>query len=156
LEAGPLLPSDLELAFPFDEPWRLVWLSGRDLRRALQQSAARSAQKGCESVVQVAGLRLAVHCRACQAHRADCLEIASPSPFGDVALADDAWRQVALPVYLTLGAGDFAVVGGTGRDVTGTTAQLIARYLRAQPRRAEDGLPVFEGGRDGRIRMSSE
>jgi len=154
LDAGSLFRSDLELAFPFDEPWRLVWLSGRDLRRALEQSAARSAQKDCESVLQVAGLRLKLRCGACRAHRADCLEIARPGPFGDGLLAEDAWLLVVLPEYLTLGSGDFAAVGETGGDVAGTAVDFIARYLQEQPRRTDEGLPIFEGGRDGRISMS--
>jgi hypothetical protein len=124
------------------------------VRRALKQSGVRSAQSDCESVLQVAGLRLNVRCGACQARRADCLEIARPGPLGAVALADDAWLLVVLPEYLTLGSGDFAAVGATGRDVAGTTVDFIARYLREQPRRTEDGLPIFEGGRDGRIRLS--
>jgi 5'-nucleotidase / UDP-sugar diphosphatase len=154
LEAGPLLRSDLELAVPFDEPWRLVWLSGRELRRALERSASRTAQRGCESVLQLAGLRLRVRCSACAARRADCLEIARRSPTGDAALLDDAWLLVVLPVYLTLGSGDFAAVGGNGRDLAGTAVDFIARYLQAQPRRGEDSLPIFEGGRDGRISVS--
>jgi 5'-nucleotidase / UDP-sugar diphosphatase len=154
LEGGPLLRSDLELVFPFDEPWRLVWLSGRDLRRALAQSAVRSAQRDCESALQVAGLRLQVRCNACAVRGADCLEISRPGPIGDVALVADAWLQVVLPAYLTLGSGEFAAVGDTGVDVAGTAVDFIARYLRAQPRRTEDGLPIFEGGRDGRISLS--
>ena len=154
LEAGPLLRSDLELALPFDEPWRLVWLSGRDLRQALEQSALRSAQRGCESVLQLAGVRLRVRCSACAARRRDCLEIARSGPLGDAALADDAWLLVVLPVYLTLGSGDFAAVGMSGRDIAGTAVDFIASYLQEQPRRTEDGLPIFEGGRDGRISLS--
>jgi 5'-nucleotidase len=154
LEAGPLLRSDLELAFPFDEPWRLVWLSGRDLRGALSQSAVRSAQRDCESALQVAGLSLKVRCSACAARRADCLEIARLGPIGEATLTDDAWLLMVLPAYLTHGSGDFAAVGETGHEVAGTVVDFIARYLGRQPGRTEDGLPIFVGGRDGRISMS--
>ena len=139
LEAGPLLRSDLDLAFPFEEPWRLVWLDGRTLRGALGQSALRSAQRGCEAALQVAGLRLKIRCGACQARSPDCLQIARLGPDGDVPLADDARLLVALPVYLTLASGDFESVGATGSDVAGNAVDFIVRYAASRtPRAAED------------------
>jgi hypothetical protein len=137
LEAGALLRSDLALAFPFDEPWRLAWLSGRVLRRGLERAALRSAGQACESAVQVAGLRLRVHCAACAAQRGACLEIERPGPLGAVPLADDAWLLVALPAYVTLPGGDFDEVGGLGTEVAGTAADFIARRLAGLPARAD-------------------
>jgi hypothetical protein len=133
LEAGPLLRTDLVLAFPFDEPWRLIWLSGRRLRRGLERAAARSAQRGCESALQVAGLRLQIHCAACVAEGDGCLEIEQPGPRGGVALADDAWLLVALPEYVTLPGGDFADVGEEGAEIAEGAADLLARRLGAGP-----------------------
>ena len=138
LEAGPLLRSDLDLAFPFDEPWRLVWLDGRTLRDALERGAVRSAQRGCEAALQVAGLRLEIRCGACEARSPDCLQIERPGPDGDVPLADDARLLVALPVYLTLASGDFEDVGATGSDLAGTTVAFIAGYAASRGRRAAD------------------
>lgn len=133
LEAGPLLRSDLALAFPFDEPWRLAWLSGRSLRRGLERAALRSAQRSCESALQVAGLRLRLHCGACVARQSACLEIARPGPDGEVPLADDAWLLVALPAYVTSPGGDFEEVGGLGTEVPGSAADLIAERWGLQP-----------------------
>jgi len=134
LEAGALLRSDLELAFPFDEPWRLVWLTGGALRRGLEQSARRSATRDCESALQVAGLRLQIRCGACQAGGSDCLRVERPTPLGPKALGDDQSLLVVLPAYLTLPGGDFEVVGTTGSEVEAVIDDLFARYLGTLPR----------------------
>ncbi len=133
LEAGMLLRSDLDLAFPFDEPWRLVWLTGRALRRGLLRAAWRSAARDCESVVQVAGLRLKLRCSACLARRSDCLEIMRPSAAGHASLADDGWLLAVLPVYLTLTGADFEDVAGQGSNVAATAEQLLMRHVQGLP-----------------------
>lgn len=132
LEAGTLLRSDLDLAFPFDDAWRLVWLDGATLRRALERAAWRSAARDCESALQVSGLRLTLHCAACLARRPDCLEVVQNTLAGDRALASDGWLLVALPGYLTLDGGDFEAVGGTGTELGVSVVDAIARYLRGR------------------------
>ncbi len=134
LEAGALLRSDLDLAFPFDEPWRLVWLTGRLLRQGLLRAAWRSAARDCESTLQVAGLRLRIDCAACAARTTDCLQIARPSATGTDAPADDEWLLAVLPVYLTLPGADFDEVATTGSDVGATAEELLARHVQALPR----------------------
>jgi len=141
LQAGPLLRSDLALAFPFDEPWRLAWLSGRGLRRGLERAALRSAQRSCESALQVAGLELRVHCAACLARQRACLEIARPGPRGSAPLSDDAWLLVVLPEYVTLPGGDFDMVGTTGTEVAGSAEDFLVARLAALPPRGEDVEP---------------
>jgi 5'-nucleotidase / UDP-sugar diphosphatase len=134
LEAGELLRSDLDLAFPFDEPWRLLWLTGRLLRQGLLRAAWRSAARDCDSTLQVAGLRLRIDCAACAARGADCLQIVRPSVTGSAAPADDEWLLAVLPVYLTLPGADFEGVGSTGVDVDATAQALLLRYLQKRPR----------------------
>lgn len=133
LEAGALLRSDLALAFPFDEPWRLVRLGGRRLRQGLESAAARAAQRGCESSLQVAGLRLQIHCGACAAQRGVCLEVERLGPRGTVPLADDDWLLVALPTYVTLPGSDFEGVGDGGAEVADKLSDLLARRFARQP-----------------------
>ena len=133
LEAGALLRSDLELAFPFDEPWRLVWLTGQRLRRGLLRAAWRSAARACESTLQIAGLRLRVDCSACAARAADCLQITRPNGAGSAAVADEAWLLTVLPQYLTLPGADFEDEALTGSDVEVSAEEAVARYLQAQP-----------------------
>ena len=133
LEAGPLLRSDLALAFPFDEPWRLAWLSGRVLRRGIERAALRSAQRACESALQVAGLALRVHCGACLAQERACLEVERLGPQGNAPLTDDARLLVALPVYVTLAGGDFEAVGQSGAEVFGSVDDFVARHLATLP-----------------------
>lgn len=134
LEAGALLRSDLDLAFPFDEPWRLVWLTGRQLRRGLLRAAWRSAAHDCESTLQVAGIRLRIHCAACAVRHADCLQIARPGGVVGGGPADDEWLLAVLPVYLTLPGADFDDVGTTGNDVDAAALELLARHVQASPR----------------------
>jgi 2',3'-cyclic-nucleotide 2'-phosphodiesterase (5'-nucleotidase family) len=134
LEAGALLRSDLELAFPFDEPWRLVWLTGSALRRGLEQGARRSATRDCESAVQVAGLRLQIRCGACRAGGSDCLRVERPTPLGPAPVGDDQSLLVVLPTYLALPGADFEVVGTTGSEVDAVIEELFARYLGTLPR----------------------
>lgn len=138
LEAGPLLRSDLDLAFPFDDAWRLVWLDGRTLRQGLERAAWRSAARDCESTLQVSGLRLTIRCAACLARRADCLEIARPSLAGDSEPAADAWLLVALPNYLALHGGDFEAVGSTGVELTTSVLDAVVRHLQSQPLAGDD------------------
>jgi 5'-nucleotidase / UDP-sugar diphosphatase len=133
LEAGPLLRSDVDLAFPFDDAWRLVWLDGETLLRGLERAAWRSAARNCESALQVSGLRLALRCAACLARSADCLQIARPSPVGEVALEPEAWLLVALPNYLALDGGDFEAVGNAGTELAGSVVDAVAQYLQSQP-----------------------
>jgi len=131
LEAGPLLRADLDLAFPFDDPWRLVWLDGQTLRRGLERAAVRSAARDCESTLQVAGLRLTIRCAACQARSPDCLEIGRLSLAGEVPLASDAWLLVALPGYLALPGGDFEAVGDAGVELAESALDCVARHLQS-------------------------
>lgn len=134
IEAGALLRSDLQLVFPFDEPWRLVWLTGRALRRGLEHAAWRSAARGCESVLQVSGLRLKIRCQACATRGSDCLDVQRPTPLGPAPLGEEDWLLATLPGYLTLPGADFEVLGETGREVETTVEELFARHLRASPR----------------------
>ncbi|HEX2873930.1 MAG TPA: 5'-nucleotidase C-terminal domain-containing protein [Polyangiaceae bacterium] len=138
LEAGPLLRSDLDLAFPFDDAWRLVWLDGQTLRHGLERAAWRSAARDCESALQVSGLRLTIHCAACSARSANCLEIDRPTPAGDLALGPDAWLLVALPNYLALDGGDFEAVGGTGVELAASVLDAVVRHLQSQPLAGDD------------------
>jgi 5'-nucleotidase len=138
LEAGVLLRSDLDLAFPFDDAWRLVWLDGETLLHGLERAAWRSAARDCESALQVSGLRLAMRCAACLARSADCLQISHPSPAGEVALEPEAWLLVALPNYLALDGGDFEAVGGTGTELAESVVDAVTRFLQSQPFSGDD------------------
>jgi len=133
LEAGPLLPSDLALAFPFDEPWRLVRLSGRTLRRGLERAALRSAQRECESTLQVAGLRLRIDCSACLSRQRACLKVERWGATAGATLTDDAQLLVALPEYLTLPGADFEDLLEPGSALAGSTLDFIARRLASLP-----------------------
>jgi hypothetical protein len=146
LEAGVLLRSDLELAFPFAEPWRLARLSGRELRAGLLRAAFKSAARDCESTLQVSGLRLHVRCRACAARAADCLQVERLGPFGAAPLDDADWLWVALPEYLTLAGADFeAAASGTELDISVPDALLRQREAQAGASAREPCLAELSG-----------
>lgn len=129
LEAGPLLGGDLELVFPFAEPWRLAWLSGRQLREGLGRSARKSAARGCTSALQLSGLWLRVRCAACDAELTACWRAGR----GEQELTDDARLLVALPQYLTLPGADFEAVGGLGAELPLSVSQLLRRRVARAP-----------------------
>ncbi len=134
LEAGLLLRSDLDLALPFDEPWQVTWLSGRQLRSGLERAAQRSAARDCESSLQLAGLSIEFECAACTRHSADCLHVARTTPFGEQPLGDDQLLLVALPAYLTLDGADFAAAAATVvRSLELTVSKLVAERLAHFP-----------------------
>jgi 5'-nucleotidase len=153
LEAGELRRSDLELAFPFDEPWRLALVDGASLRRGLRRAARRSAAQDCTSVLQVAGLGLRLRCSRCRSGADECLEVIRPGAGGDRPLGDLERVLLALPTYLTLTGADFEELGAQGAEVDGALAPRLAQALAALPRGRDGGLPALEVERDERIEM---
>lgn len=135
LEAGLVLRSDLELALPFDEPWRVAWLSGRQLRLGLERAARRTAARDCESSVQLSGLTMQVDCAACARGSPDCLQVARLTPFGEQPLGEEQLLLVALPAYMTLESGDFAAAAAAVvRSLEATVSELVVtRFARLPP-----------------------
>lgn len=133
LEPGPVLTSDVQLALPFDEPWQRLWVRARELRAALERSARRGSRE-CESLLQLAGLRLRVDCAACTSSGAACLSWWRSSPWGELPLRGDELLQVVLPGYLARSGADFeALASSSAEPVTLSAADATARYLRRQP-----------------------
>lgn len=133
LESGVLLESDLRLALPFAEPWRVVLLRGRELRRALERGARRSALRGCESALQVSGLELVIGCEACRRGAEGCLSISKRDRFGLRRLVDDELVSVALPTYLTLPQADFEAAGGVAGQETAPVVEALLQRLAGLP-----------------------
>lgn len=133
LEAGVLLRDDLELAFPFAEPWRLVSLRGRELGEALARAARRSAARDCESTLQVAGLRLSVQCSACRAGAEPCLRAERETPLGRKPLLDDERLLVVLPDYLARPGADFELAASAGALIELSVPEAIAELLSSRP-----------------------
>jgi 2',3'-cyclic-nucleotide 2'-phosphodiesterase (5'-nucleotidase family) len=139
LEAGELLRSDLELAFPFDEPWRLALVNGAALRRGLERAAHRSARQDCTSLVQVAGLELHIDCGACLAEQ-PCVDVRRHGAAGVTTLDDAELVRVALPTYLTLSGADFEEFAERGAEVDGSIVAALHAYLgRLPPNRDGNG-----------------
>jgi 5'-nucleotidase len=158
LEPGLLLETELSLALPFAEPWLSAWLSGKQLRAGLERAARRSAARDCESVLQLSGLQLELHCQACRRGAEDCLRMTHAGALAGALVRDDELLSVALPRYLTLAGGDFADV--VGQPLSDSLSSVLASYVERQARDPKGascsepearGLPVVRGGRDGRI-----
>jgi hypothetical protein len=148
LEAGPLLAGDLALTFPFEEPWRLVWLSGNELNAGLLRAARKSAARDCEAALQLAGLWLHIDCAACGGERLDCFKAGR----GESPLGRDERLLVALPEYLTLPSADFDGVGERGErqelSVTGGFRRRAARApLLLEPSRCARDLQQLSAAR---------
>jgi 5'-nucleotidase/UDP-sugar diphosphatase len=62
LAPGPLTPSALYEALPFDDPLVRVVLRGRDLERLYEALSERAVRYGCETPVLVAGAALRFRC----------------------------------------------------------------------------------------------
>lgn len=133
LEPGLLLASDLGLAFPFEEPWRLVWLRGAELKRGLLRSARQSAARDCTSSLQIAGVSLSLRCTACQQELSACLRVTRQGR----PVADDEHLLVALPAYLTRAGADFDLLAARGAELDVSPSEALRRAIRALPRRAE-------------------
>jgi 5'-nucleotidase / UDP-sugar diphosphatase len=145
LEAGLVLRSDLELALPFDEPWLVAWLSGRQLRLGLERAARRTAARACESSVQLSGLKMQIDCAACAKRSPDCLQLARLTPFGEMPLEEEQLLLVALPAYVTLEGGDFAAAAvAVVRSLEETASELVARRLARFPPLAADAAGACE------------
>lgn len=137
LEAGVLLREDLELAFPFDEPWRLALVTGEELRHGLQRAAQKTASYGCDSALQVAGLRVEIRCSACRHGGAECLHVSRTGPFGAQALADDERLLLALPDYVTLAGNDFDTVHLSGTLTNVSVTEALVALAQIQPRESD-------------------
>ena len=145
LEAGLVLRSDVEQALPFDEPWLVAWLSGRVLRRGLEQAAFRSAARECESSVQLSGLKMQLDCVACTQRAPGCLRVARVTPFGDQPLEDEQLLLVALPAYVTLEGGDFAAAAAAiVRPLDTTVSDLVAQRFARFPKLTADLVRACE------------
>ncbi len=133
LEAGPLLADDLGLAFPFDEPWRLVWASGAELQIGLLRAARKSASRGCSSSLQLAGARWVLRCAACQQERRTCSSVTR----GEQPLTEDERLLIALPVYLTRAGADFDWAAARGAELQISPSEALARFVRTAPGRPD-------------------
>jgi 5'-nucleotidase len=131
VEAGVLLESDLELVFPFGEPWLTARVSGARLKQGLLRAAGRSAERGCDSTLQVSGLKLRVDCSACRASGAGCVEARLVGPWGETPLGDAELVLVSLPAYLTQSGADFEGLGELGsQQPLGVVEVLVGEVSR--------------------------
>jgi len=62
LYAGPINLEDMFNVFPFENTINIMYLSGREMHELFDFSAAKSADRGCQSQAQIAGARFTMDC----------------------------------------------------------------------------------------------
>ncbi len=136
VEAGVLLRSELGLSFPFAEGFERLWTTGAVLKRGLVRAMQRSASRGCDSTLQLAGLRLLARCADCADGLASCVVAFRPGVGrGEVPLQDDELLTVAVPPYLMQPGADFEELGQVGgSSLLRSLPALLAQSLGARPR----------------------
>lgn len=62
LYAGPISLEDMFNVFPFENTINIMYLSGREMHELFDFTAARSADRGCQSQGQISGARFVMDC----------------------------------------------------------------------------------------------
>ena len=168
ISKGPITYDSIFNVFPFNNTVTTMFISGVDIQNLLDYVTKRSAGRGCNSQVQVAGLRFIMDCRSaetpCQVDGSECC----PKPCADqiritsCARADigDQSGCVEEPLQLDaiyeLATNDYIAHGGSGFTILKSNntqfdtelplrEAVVEQFLRAGPCRDECLLP------DGRM-----
>lgn len=142
--AGDITLDTLYNAMPFDNTITTMFLSGREVQELLDYATERSTERGCQSQIQVAGIRFTMNCAEAVAE--DILINGAP-------LDLDGTYELATNNYIAHGGSGFEVLernttqvdtGISIRDVV--KSAISAAQTLPQPGKAEeDGriLPVY-------------
>jgi 5'-nucleotidase len=99
-EAGPLTVEQMFNVFPFENSITVMYLSGQEIQETLDFVARKSADRGCRTQAQVAGIWFDMVCRG------DC-------PNGAVACAKNIWL------------GENCRMGDPGGEITNPTCRPV-------------------------------
>ncbi len=165
---GPLTPSSLYEALPFDDPLARVLVSGRELERLFEALETRAARYGCETPVMLAGAALRFACRdgaarqglfvrgpdrACL-HDTDCGKgVCAPSSSGSLRCFHEAPAEALLSFVTTRFLLDDYGVVASSEDVGETLRGAVQRGLAAGPPECPGRLPCVRPPAVGRVEM---
>ncbi len=136
--AGDITLDTLFNSMPFDNTITTMFLSGREVQELLDYATERSTERGCESQVQVAGIRFTMNCEDAVAQ--DILINGAP-------LSTEGTYELATNNYIAHGGSGFEVLErnttqiDTGISIRDVVMQSIsaARSLPQKGIAAEDG-----------------
>jgi len=151
INPGEITMDDLFNSMPFDNTITTMFLSGREVQEVLDFATSRSTDRGCQSQIQVAGIRFTMDCRNA---------VATDIIINGVPLDRDGTYEVATNNYIAHGGSGFTMLErNTTQNDTGISIRDVVRaamtnvYLSSAETNAEViGLPqpgVCE--EDGRI-----
>lgn len=110
IQDGPITIEDLFNVMPFDNTITTMFLSGVEVQELFDYSTARSADRGCNSQIQISGASFTMNCRTGKAE--------------DILIAGDPIRRDG--VY-ELATNNYIAWGGSGFDVLKRNTTKIDR-----------------------------
>ncbi len=157
-ESGPLNLEEMYNVFPFDNTITTMYLSGDEIQQMLDFVAARSAERGCRTQAQVAGIYFDA---ICADDDTDCnMRLGHPGPCAKNIYLGDHCRmpdgtfngtsckpldpygeyRVAVNDYIANGGSGFAVLKrNTTKFNTGISLRdALVDYIRTLPNRCTD------------------
>lgn len=157
-EHGPLTNEQMFNVFPFENSIVVMYLSGTEVQTMLDFVSTRSAQRGCRSQSQVAGIFFDM---VCNGHRdsdgavtyADNIYLGDncrPSPDADIDPATTKCQKLNPAGLYRVAVNDYIAAGGSGFDVlkrnsskqnTGVALRdALTVYLNSQDKCAADAV----------------
>jgi 5'-nucleotidase/UDP-sugar diphosphatase len=167
---GPLTPSALYEALPFDEPLVRALVRGHELERLFQALETRAARYGCETPVMIAGAALRFDCgegvsrrglyvagsdRACL-HDAECPEgVCAPSSSGSRQCLLEAPAGPLLAFVTTRFLLDDYGIVASSEFVGSTLRDAVAQRVAAAPPDCPNRLPCVRPPAIGRVEVGA-
>jgi 5'-nucleotidase / UDP-sugar diphosphatase len=153
-EPGPLTVEQMFNVFPFENSITVMYLSGQEIQETLDFVARRSAERGCRTQAQVAGLWFDMVCSgACPDGRRACAKnvflgenCRGGNPDGPIdparcrPLVATGLYRVAVNDYIARGGSGYEVLKrNTSKQDTGVSLRdALTVHLRNQPACGED------------------
>ncbi|GDX83314.1 multifunctional 2',3'-cyclic-nucleotide 2'-phosphodiesterase/5'-nucleotidase/3'-nucleotidase [Deltaproteobacteria bacterium] len=138
IPAGDITLDTLYNSMPFDNTVTTMFLSGREVQELLDYATERSTERGCESQIQVAGIKFTMNCEAA---------VAEDIVINGTPLSPEGTYELATNNYIAHGGSGFEVLErnttqiDTGISIRDVVKQSIsaARTLPQKGICEEDG-----------------
>lgn len=119
ISEGEITLDDLYNSMPFDNTVTTMYLSGREIQEVLDFATSRSSERGCNSQIQVSGLRFTMDCRN---------QVATDIAVNGVPLDLNGTYEIATNNYIAHGGSGFAMLErNTTQNDTGISIRDVVR-----------------------------
>lgn len=119
INEGEITLDDLYNAMPFDNTVTTMYLSGREIQELLDFATSRSTERGCNSQIQVSGIRFVMDCRS---------GVASDIVINGIPLELDGTYEIATNNYIAHGGSGFSMLErNTTQNDTGISIRDVVR-----------------------------